>query len=52
MLGQFADLRGEGEGLGKKEGGVFEGGGGGGWYPNEHYGSSLGKVQLYQVSSL
>ena len=29
MLGQFADLRGEGEGLGKKEGGVFEGGGAG-----------------------
>ena len=30
VLGQFADLRGEGEGLGKKEGGVFEGGGGAG----------------------
>ena len=37
-LGQFADLR---WGLGKKDGGVFEGGvrgGGGGLYPNAHYG--------------
>ena len=38
-LGKFANLR---EGLGKKEGsGVFEGGGGGGWYPNAHYGGAL-----------